>query len=76
MDTFFIRPACPGADIRDPETGDRLPDEGQDKPRTPHWIALQIRRDVVEGPLTTEAAAPAPDAADPPPPKAKANKTA
>lgn len=79
MDTFFIRPACPGADIRDPETGDRLTDEGQDKPRTPHWIGLQIRGDVVEGPQTTEAAPPAPaaEAADPqPPPKAKADKTA
>jgi hypothetical protein len=60
MDTFFIRPACPGADIRDPENGDRLPDEGQDKPRTPYWIALEIRGDIVVGP----------------PPKAKAEKSA
>lgn len=60
MDSFFIRPACPGADIRDPETGDRLPDKGQDKPRTPHWIALQIRGDVVEGAAEESSLPPSP----------------
>jgi hypothetical protein len=57
-ETFFIRPAHPQADIRDPETGERLPAAGIAKPRTPYWIGLQIREDVLLGP----------------PPKVKADK--
>lgn len=78
MDSFYIRPACPGADIRDPETGDRLPVSGDDKPRSPHWIALKMRGDVVEGQLPEAEQPSAPEAIDPAPPpaKAKADKTA
>lgn len=46
-ETFTIRPACPGADIRDPNTGDRLSEAGEAKPRTPYWLALELRGDVV-----------------------------
>lgn len=49
MDRFYVHPACPGADIRDPENGDRLPDAGADKPRSPHWLSLLMRGDVLEG---------------------------
>ena len=75
MDTFYIRPACPGADIRDPMTGDRLPEGGDTKPRDPYWIGLQIRGDVVEGAVTGDPPEPAQE--EPPPPhKAKADKSA
>ena len=69
MDTFFIRPACPGADIRDPQTGDRLAEAGESKPRDPYWIGLEIRGDVITGEPETVPAEPLLDPDPPATPK-------
>lgn len=42
-----VRPAIAGANILDPMTGDRLPDEGRPVPADPYWIGLKLRGDVV-----------------------------
>lgn len=62
MDEFFIRPAVDGARLDDPATGDLLAAAGERKPRSPHWLRLEIRGDVVqcEPPI-----APAEDEAEP-----------
>lgn len=56
--TVFVRPA-PGLQIRDPETGNYLPDAGQIVPRTPFWMRRLADGDVIEttstAPAETEA---------------------
>lgn len=47
---FTIRPCNPGADLRDPETGDRLPPEGAEKARNAYWLGLVFRGDAEEVP--------------------------
>lgn len=48
MDFIFIAPAHVDADIRDPETNDKLHIEGEHKPRNVNWLRLLQRADVVE----------------------------
>jgi len=53
--TMFVRPAD-GLKIRDPETGNYLPETGQIVPRTPFWLRRLKDGDVVESTFTTPTA--------------------
>jgi hypothetical protein len=46
--TLFIKPAQPGAMIRDPVTYRQLAAEGEEKPATAHWLRARDRGDVIE----------------------------
>lgn len=46
-ETIRLRPAVPGAVIKDPRTGELLPEAGATVPADPYWIGLQLRGDVV-----------------------------
>lgn len=52
---LYIKPAVAGAIIRDPVTLRPLLPEGDEKPRTVHWLRMLGRADVVE--TTPEAIA-------------------
>lgn len=56
---FTIRPCNPGADLRDPDTGDRLPPEGAEKARNAYWLGLVLRGDAEEVPAKVAAPIPA-----------------
>lgn len=44
---FYLRPV-PGRLVRDPATGQKLPDAGARKPRTPAWVRYVKAGDVEE----------------------------
>lgn len=69
-ETITLRPACAGADIRDPATGERLPAGGAVKPRDPYWVGLLSRGDVAEvaPPAASAQQQPADPAAETAPP--------
>lgn len=46
--TFIIKPSRPDVKVRDPITLRHLSAEGEQKPRTTHWIRLLNRGEVVE----------------------------
>jgi hypothetical protein len=46
QDRFHIRPIADGARLPDPATGDNLQRVGEWKPRSPHWLRLELRGDV------------------------------
>ena len=51
--TMFVRPA-EGLKIRDPETGNYLPDTGQIVPRSSFWLRRLKDGDVVETTTPTD----------------------
>ncbi len=60
---LYVKPAVPGAIVRDPVTFRPLPPEGEAKPRTVHWLRMIARADVVE--TTAEEIAAAVNASKP-----------
>ena len=46
MDTFFIKPVNPAICPRDPDTGERLAAEGEDKPVNTYWLRRQLHGEV------------------------------
>ena len=65
-ETLHVKPACAGATIIDPMLGERLPDNGDVKPRNSYWLGLLIRGDIVEiEPDAPEPAQPEPAASPP-----------
>lgn len=53
--TMFVRPA-EGLNIRDPETGNYLPESGQIVPRSSFWLRRLKDGDVVETTIPTATA--------------------
>ena len=49
MDTFFIKPTDPASRPRDPETGQRLAEAGEEKPMNTYWLRRQMAGEVEVG---------------------------
>lgn len=60
MDTFFIKPTDPASRPRDPETGQRLKDAGEEKPMNSYWLRRREAGEVeVVEPVSRKTAPPA-----------------
>ena len=49
MDTFFIKPTDPASRPRDPQTGERLKEAGEEKPMNTYWLRRQLAGEVEVG---------------------------
>lgn len=47
MKTLYIKPA-PGLKVRDPRTGEHLPEDGAEKPKIRYWLRRLADGDVVK----------------------------
>ena len=60
METFFIKPSDPASRARDPETGQRLAVDGEEKPINSYWLRRQQAGEVeVAEPVSRKTASPA-----------------
>ena len=60
MMTFFIKPTDPASRPRDPQTGQRLAEDGEEKTKNTYWLRRLLAGEVeaVKPPVARKTAAP------------------